>query len=57
MMTAQPTDVVVFVSQVWIPRHGRTQLSNGDVYPSASNIRGMFPALAHIFDRQSRGGA
>ena len=56
VMNAQPTDVVVFVSQVWIPRHGRTRLRNGLVYPSASNIRGMFPALAHVFDRQGRGG-
>ena len=56
VMTAQPTDVVVFVSQVWIPRHGRTRLSTGAMYPAASNLRGMFPALAHIFDRQGRGG-
>lgn len=56
IMTAQPTDVVVFVAQVWVPQHGRTVLSDGQTYPAASNIRGMFPALEYLFDRNGRGG-
>ena len=38
--TMQPTDVVVFLTMAWFPRHGRTLLSNGETAPAASSIRG-----------------
>lgn len=54
--TMQPTDVVVFLSMAWIPRHGRTQLSNGEVGPSVSGLRLAIPALDHVFSSRGRGG-
>lgn len=56
VMTAQPADIVVFVSQVWVPHHGRTLLTDGTMSPSTANLRGVFAALAHLFERHGRGG-
>ena len=56
IFNAQPVDVVVFVARVWVPKHGRTVMNDGQVYPAASNLRGTFPALMYLFDRQGRSG-
>ena len=54
--TAQPTDVLVFVSQVWIPKHGRTRLLTGATHPAASTCRGMWAALSYLFRSHGRAG-
>jgi hypothetical protein len=54
--TAQPSDVTVFISQVWVPGHGRTILSDGTVHPSGTAFRSVFPALSYLFHIHGRVG-
>ena len=49
--TMQPTDVVVFMTMAWLPKHGRTVLSTGEVCPAAMSIRSVTPAMDYVFAR------
>ena len=54
--TMQPSDVMVFLNWVWFPHHGKTVLDTGEVMPAASSIRGVMPALEHLFSIHGRSG-
>ena len=55
-LSAAPEDVVSFMELAYVPHHGRTQMTSGEVVPSFSSVKNILGGLRKSFDFLGRSG-